>query len=130
MPSFVKAIFPVHIRSASRSADLNIPDALKPTTDSIEKKIEHMANYNLAPHGHFLGGKRRLTVISETKFKLLHFTTELYFPGCFLPIVKSKVIEIIMNITLTHICVWKNNADTNLQLFIHIIITFIQIFMK
>lgn len=39
VPSFVKAIFPVHVRSASRSANLNIPDVLKPTIDSTEKKI-------------------------------------------------------------------------------------------
>lgn len=80
VPSFVKAIFPVHIRSASRSADLNIPDALKPTTDSIEKKIEHMANYNLAPHGHVLKGKRRLTVISETKIQATTFYYRTLFP--------------------------------------------------
>lgn len=39
VPSFEKAIFPVHVRSTSPSAEPNTPDVLKPTTDSIEKKI-------------------------------------------------------------------------------------------
>lgn len=67
MPSFVKAIFPVHVISASQSAELNITDVLKSMTDLIEKKIQHIANYNFVSHGHVLRGKRRPTIIPETK---------------------------------------------------------------
>lgn len=66
MPSIVKAIFPVHVRSASQSADLNIPDILKPTIDLIEKNILHMAN-TLGPHGHFFNRKKKINYNSRNK---------------------------------------------------------------
>ena len=44
---FLKAVFLAHVSSASQSADLNIPDVLKQTIDSINKKISHLANRNL-----------------------------------------------------------------------------------
>lgn len=46
MPLFIKAVFLAHVSSASQSADLNIPDVLKQTIDSIKKEI-HLANHSL-----------------------------------------------------------------------------------